>query len=244
MLAAVWEELCRLQCGVVTRAQALAYGLTDKLIESRLRSRRWQRLHTGIYATFSGPPQRLSRLWAALLRAGSGAVLSHESAAELVGLVEMPASDAPIHVTVPGHRTPARITGVVVHRSSRVDKARHPSRLPPQTRVEDTVIDLTQTARMFEKAMGWLARAVNARLTTPDRLANAIHHRPKVRWRRQLGEALRDVENGCHSLLELCYFRNVERAHGLPRGERQVPARGPVGQDLPRCGVRGVPNRG
>jgi very-short-patch-repair endonuclease len=230
MLASVWEELCRLQSGVVTRAQALACGVTDKVIESRLRSRRWQRLYTGVFATFSGPPQRLSRLWAALLRAGPGAALSHESAAELQGLVEMPVADGPIHVTVPTDRTPARIPGVVVHRSSRVDTARHPSRLPPQTRVEDTVVDLTQTSRTFENAMGWLARAVNARLTTPERLASTMEDRRKLRWRGQLGEALRDVENGCHSLLELCYFRNVERAHGLPRGERQVPARGPVGR--------------
>ena len=230
MLAAVWEELCRLQCGVVTRAQALACGLTDKLIESRLRNRHWQRLHTGIFATFSGPPERLSRLWAALLRAGPGAALSHDSAAELTGLIDMSAADAPIHVTVPANRTPARITGVVIHRSSRVDAARHPIRLPPQTRVEDTVVDLTQTARTLELAMGWIARAVNARLTTPERLASAFDDRRKLRWRRQLGEALGDVEDGCQSLLELCYLRNVERAHGLPHGERQVPARGPAGR--------------
>ena len=31
-------------------------------------------------------------------------------------------------------------------------------------------------------------------------------------------------------MLELCYLRNVERAHGLPRGERQVPAIGIAGR--------------
>ena len=32
---------------------------------------------------------------------------------------------------------------------------------------------------------------------------------------------LTDVELGAHSALELRYLRDVERAHGLPRGERQ-----------------------
>jgi very-short-patch-repair endonuclease len=34
-------------------------------------------------------------------------------------------------------------------------------------------------------------------------------------------EALADVTEGCHSMLELRYLRRVERAHGLPRGRRQ-----------------------
>ena len=100
-------------------------------------------------------------MWAAVLRAGNGAVLSHETAAELVGLTDRPS--AKIHVTVPHRRTPARIPGVVVHRSVRAAASRHPSRMPPQTTVEDTVVDLTQTARSIDDAMGWLARAIGER---------------------------------------------------------------------------------
>src|SRR6201999_2129064 len=50
----------------------------------------WTRLDRGIYATGSGPPSRKALLWAALLWAGSGAVLSHETAAELWGLIRPP----------------------------------------------------------------------------------------------------------------------------------------------------------
>ena len=46
-----------------------------------MRSGRWQRLQRGVYATFSGEPTRQTALWAALLRAGPGAVLSHQTAA-------------------------------------------------------------------------------------------------------------------------------------------------------------------
>jgi hypothetical protein len=45
--------------------------------------------------------------------------------------------------------------------------------------------------------------------------------RRRLRWRRELTDALSDVADGCHSLLELRYARQVERAHGLPGGERQ-----------------------
>ncbi len=78
--------------------------------------------------------------------------------------------------------------------------------------------------------MGWIAQAVTARLTTTARLRKAMLGRPKIRWRRQLAEALSDVDSGCHSLLERAYFRNVERAHGLPHGKRQVARVGLAGR--------------
>ncbi len=177
MLAAVFEEFCRLQHGVISRAQVLACGLTAKVIESKLRGRRWQRLYPGVFATFTGMLGRQSRLWAALLRAGDGATLSHETAAEVAGLIDPPALDAPIHITVPERRRVTRIPGVVLHRSSRVDVARHPSRLPPRTRIEETVVDLTQTTRTLGQALSWLTCAIGGRFTTTARLTHAIAQR-------------------------------------------------------------------
>jgi len=46
------------QAGVATRAQLLALGLAPGLIRQQVRSGRWQALHVGVYATFSGPVQR------------------------------------------------------------------------------------------------------------------------------------------------------------------------------------------
>lgn len=216
----VLDSVVRAQEGMISRAQALAGGMTKAAIESKLASGRWQRVFTGVYATFSGPVPRHARLWAAVLRAGPGAVLSHETAAELIGLTDRPSTR--IHVSVPTSRTPIRQPGVVIHRSCRALASRHRTRLPPQTRVEDTVIDLTQTARSLEDAIAWLARAVGSRLTTADRLSTAIGRRPRLRWRRHLCAALHDVADGCHSLTELLYLRQVERQHGLPRGRRQA----------------------
>ncbi|MGC9670186.1 hypothetical protein ACNTMW_27040 [Planosporangium sp. 12N6] len=172
-----------------------------------------------VYATHNGPLGRDCLLWAAVLRAGDGAVLSHESAAEMAGLVDEP--QYPIHVTVPTRRRVRRSAGIVVHRSSRVDAARHPIRLPPQTRVEETVVDLTQTAPSVAQALAWITRACGRRLSRPERIAAAIDARKKLRWREELLAAVCDVAEGAESPLELRYLRDVERAHGLPAGDRQ-----------------------
>jgi hypothetical protein len=112
------RALLTTQHGVLTRPQALSGGMTDKAIEVRLRSGRWQRLQLGVYATFSGEPPRPALIWAAVLRGGPDAVLSHQTAAELSGLMASPQSL--IHLTVPSGAQVARIPGVVVHYSGRL----------------------------------------------------------------------------------------------------------------------------
>ena len=216
----VLDEILRRQHGVITRAQALACGLTPGFLRHQVNARRWRRLRPGIFATFTGPLPRPARLWAAVLAAGRGACLSHESAAELQGLAD---PVEPIHITVPGDRTVRRIPGVRIHRSARVAASVHPVREPPQTRIEETVLDLTQTAPDLTTAYDWIARAVGARRTTPRLLLAALARRPKMRRRRELREGLGDVAAGCLSVLERSYRRDVELAHGLPRADRQVP---------------------
>ena len=56
-------------------------------MQAKLDSGRWRRLHSGVYAAFTGPPDRAPVLWAAVLGAGPRAVLSHQTAAELHGLL-------------------------------------------------------------------------------------------------------------------------------------------------------------
>lgn len=175
-------------------------------------------VHSGKLALPAAP--RTSALWAGVLCAGEGAVSSHATAAELLGLLDRPARR--IHVTVPAGRRFAVPDGMVAHRSNRVGAARHPSRLPPRTRIEETVVDLTQDCGRLGEAIAWVVRACAARLTTPARLTEALAARPRLRWRRPLTEALRDTADGCHSPLELRYARAVERPHGLPRATRQA----------------------
>jgi very-short-patch-repair endonuclease len=126
-----------------------------------------------------------------------------------------------VHVTVPHLRTVQATAGIVVHRSRRAGSVRHPSRLPPQTRVEETVLDLVEGCADLDRAIGWIAGACAQRLTTVQRLVAALASRGRLRWRAEVVDALTDVGAGCQSLLELRYFRDVERRHGLPAGVRQ-----------------------
>jgi len=219
-LSSAARELLTLQSGVISRIQALELGLRADQVRGRLRAGSWQQLHWGVYAAFTGPPPREAQLWAALLRSGTGAVLSHQTAAELHRLT---GGTTAIHVTVPYARRVRGATGLILHRSTRISAARHPVLLPPRTRVEETVIDLTQTARTYDEAVDWLCRACGGRFTTPAHLQEALGQRKKARFRGELMAGLAAVADGAHSNLELRYVRAVERPHGLPAARRQAP---------------------
>ena len=176
-------------------------------------------MHRGVYAVFSGPPGRETSLWAAVLRAGDGAVLSHETAAELHGLIDTPAEA--IYVCIPSTRR-IRTAGIIVRTSSRTGQATQPNRDPPRTTVEETVLDLAHLARTFDDACGWITKACGRRLTTEEKLRAALAQRKKMRWRTELDDVLAAAGDGIHSVLEYRYLRDVERAHGLPRSRHQV----------------------
>jgi hypothetical protein len=81
------------QAGVVTRQQALGAAMPSGAIAAKIRFGRWQRVHAGVYATFTGPVTRDARLWAAVLAAGPGAQLSHQTAAEINRLTDRESPD-------------------------------------------------------------------------------------------------------------------------------------------------------
>ena len=202
-------------------------------IRGRLRNGRWQPLHRGVYAAFTGQPPRLALIWSAVLSAGPGAAASHYTAAELYRFGRRRVEA--IHVTIPAVRTVQRaaramegsvpgLPRLVVHRSDRILRARHPALRPARTTVEETVIDLTQSAATFEDAFNWLCQACASRLTTAGRLRLALSERKKLRYRHELGAALADIADGVHSPLEQRYVHRVERPHALPTARRQPRA--------------------
>ena len=210
------------QYGVIASWQAEVAGISYLQMRDLVRYGRWQRLGFGVYASFTGPPPREAVLWAAVLRAGPCAILSHETAAELDALLDR--CGKLIHVTIPHpqHRKP--IAGLVIHRSSRAIGIRQQGRLPPRTMTEETVLDLAQAATSFDDVISLLARACQRRLTTPFLISETLGQRAKMRWRAEIDLALRDVAMGVHSPLEHRYLRDVERAHGLPTPDRQAEA--------------------
>lgn len=218
------------QGGIVTLQQVIDCGMTVEAVRWQVRSGNWQNVYPpgqagnrpGVYSTFSGRLDRHAYLCAAVLVCGAGATLSHDTAAELHGIYEPKDAAHPIHVTVPSGRTVKPPGGVKIHYSSRIHDSRHPTLLPPRTRVEHTVVNLTQSASSLDAASSVVAQAVQHRLTTHARIAECMDTFKKLRWRAELQEICGRVGSGEHSLLEMRYARRVEKAHGLPMAERQV----------------------
>jgi hypothetical protein len=223
-------RLLKDQDGVITIGQAVAAGVPAKAVRARVRAGRWQVMRRGVYGAFTGRPSRSAELWAVLLRAGPEAVLSHQSAAEVWGLLDGPSRV--IHAMVPHDGNPGRcgqLPGVVIHRSRSLQRARHPALMPPRTRVEETVLDLIDCARDFEEAYDWICRAIGRRRTTAARIRSALEARPRIQWRQDIELALGYAKRGALSVLEFRYVTGVERAHGLPVATRQARVRHATG---------------
>jgi very-short-patch-repair endonuclease/predicted transcriptional regulator of viral defense system len=127
-------RVARRQFGVVTRAQLVALGATERQIGRWLASGRVHRVHAGIYAVGHAAPRREAKWLAAVLACGDGALLSHRSAATLwcIRDGEGPRPD----VTVPygsGRRHPK----IAMHRG----------RLAPQDYARVRGIPVTSPAR-------------------------------------------------------------------------------------------------
>jgi very-short-patch-repair endonuclease len=135
------QELAALaarQHGVVARHQLLALGLGRGAIDSRLRSGRLHAVHRGVYAVGHRCLSRRGIWLAAVLACGDGALLSHQCAAALWGLIDP--SPPPIDVTATRGR-PGR-EGIRLHRASvhlRERSARHGI---PTTCVARTLLDM------------------------------------------------------------------------------------------------------
>ena len=221
-------DAVRFQAGVVSRQQGLSSGMSSNAIASKVRCGRWRQIYPGVYATFNGPAGRDGQLWAAVLYAGKGAQLSHETAAEVNGLTER--LSALINVSIPADRRVSPPNGVKVHLSAYLDlQARFPRGVVPHTLVEETIIDLVDAAKSFDEACGWVTAAFGRRLTGEGPLRTTLDARRKLRWRGQLDEMIIAAAGGAHSLLEFRYDRDVERAHGLPTASQQVPFTKPDG---------------
>ena len=105
------RELAERQHGVFTRGQLIARGVGPKVIDRCLTEHRIEPVYRGVHA-FSRELLSCEGRWmAAVLAAGAGAVLSHQSAATLWGIRRPQAG--PIHVTT--RRKVARRPGLVLH---------------------------------------------------------------------------------------------------------------------------------
>jgi hypothetical protein len=213
------EVLIHEQQRIVSRSQLLAAGRSDSETRRRLRGRRWQVIHPGVYATHTGPLGYDERIVAALLYAGPEAAWSHFTAAEQFGLIK-PDQQRPVYVTVPWRRRVRARPGIVITRDKHWED-RLAAVVPPRSRPAEAVLEIVGLSRSLDDAAAFVAEACQSGRVRPADILSALDGRTQLRHRAALRSILADVAEGTHSLLELRYLRDVERAHGLPPGRRQ-----------------------
>jgi very-short-patch-repair endonuclease len=221
------QAITRNQAGVVSRQQALSSGLTPGMIDTKLRAGWWRQVHAGVYHAFTGSMNRDAQLWAAVLYAGRGAYLSHETAAEINGLADSVSEVT--NVTIPISRRIKPPEGVFIHLSSHKPMIWTPPGMPPYSIVEETVLDLVQAATGKDEVIALVTSGFNRKLLTEDHLRAVARTRKKLRWRDELDEVISVAAGGAHSPLEYRHDRDVQRAHGLPEPVKQAKFRKPEG---------------
>jgi hypothetical protein len=220
---AALARVLRDQDGVVSRRQLVAAGASRTDLRRMLARRDLHVVHPGVYVDHSGRPTRRQREWAAVLLC-EPAALHRESALEAHGMSrdrgEL-ASGGVIHLLVARDRRIDPPAGIVVERvGGHLDWIQE-NRRPPRAVVEFALLKAAAD-RDLVGAVALLADAVHQGITTPPRVLDTLEQLPRLRQRAVLAEILADVAAGTRSVLERRYLRDVERAHGLPVGERQI----------------------
>jgi hypothetical protein len=205
------------QRGLVTRRQCLAAGMSARAVEMRLENAHWAHVHQGVYLTLPGRDDWRTRALAALLACGPNAAWSHRTAAHVWGLVAAPQT---FEILVPHAFTVVEPDGTKVRRSRHLDDRVDPLRWPWLTTVDDTLLDIAESADIDE-TFAVAGRAFPRFRTTEAAVLSRLAARARHPHRALLVEVFSDASSGAESAKELRFLCDVERAHGFPTAIRQ-----------------------
>jgi very-short-patch-repair endonuclease/predicted transcriptional regulator of viral defense system len=220
--------LASAQHGCFSRKQAHACGVTDRMLQRRVRSGDLERLNTSVFRVNGAPGTFRQAVLAACFGGGDICVASHRTAAALHGFDGF--AERVIEVTVP-RRVRYRRRGVVVHQS--LDLAPCDITLIdaiPVTTAERSLIDLGAVTgyRRVEHAFDGAERDSAAARDVVARRHGAIRRQ----GRNGVGPMAVVLDRRSpaipHSVPERVFLRLVENAH-LPPLRCQHPVRLPNG---------------
>lgn len=207
-------ELAARQYGVLSIEQLSALGIGKGSIEKALKNGRLRRLHHGVYAEGHTDLSPHGKCLAAVLACGPGALLSHYSAAWLLGL--LPTQPIPVHVTTP---IPRKRRGMIVIHHSRTlteEDSGLEERIPV-TSVPRTLLDQAALAR-FSRLRRALKRSEELGLFDLPAVLSVLDRNKGHRGNRPLRRALalyeppRFTRSGTEE-----YFVALVEGAGLPR---------------------------
>jgi very-short-patch-repair endonuclease len=208
------SQLLQRQHQVISRGQALAYGLTDDMLRYRLRDGGpWQRLLPGVFVAEAGTPTIDQRETAALLYAGRWATLTGPAALRQFDL--WPPAAKAVDVLVPVSTKRQSRDYVVLHRTRRLPRdvcVRGPLHYALPSRA---VADAARALTDIGSARALLAKAVQSKWCTAEELMTELENGP-TRGSALLRKALSDVARGARSAPEAELMGLITRAR-LPQ---------------------------
>ncbi|SDO50657.1 Transcriptional regulator, AbiEi antitoxin, Type IV TA system [Nakamurella panacisegetis] len=211
------ERLARAQSGVLVRTQILGCGVSDNVLDRLVSAGLFGRIERGLFAYPHGTPPWTGWVWAGVLMGGPHARAGGMTAARLQGLADQ--QPQTIDILTPAGTRPAARNWVTFREERPGVRSISTRTEPPCTRIEDTVLDLCTAGPAA--AIEWITAAIQRRLTSPEALQRALQRRRRIPNRRLITGIIADAADGVHSSLEYHYRHAVEKAHSLPRGQRQ-----------------------
>ncbi len=171
-------ETASAQAGYFTAAQALDHGFSSALLTHHTKTGRFLRVARGLYRLRDYPSAPGEEIVAAWLRQAPRAVVSHESALELLGLSDTIADQ--VHLTVPRERRrlvsqPGVTIHTTTHPFTETDLiSRHGVRLTAPAR---TIVDVAGAGLAPDQVAAAVSQALRRGLTTPALLREAARSR-------------------------------------------------------------------
>ena len=162
------------QAGCFTAAQAAAQGFSSALLGHHVRAGRFLRLTRGLYRFRDYPAQPGDEVVAAWLRQAPDAVVSHESALEVLDLADTIADR--VHLTVPrSRRHLVAQDGVAIHTTTHLLApgdvlTRRGMRVTAPAR---TIADIAASGVAPEQVTAAVQAALTRRMTTPVLISEA-----------------------------------------------------------------------
>jgi hypothetical protein len=207
---------------VVSRVQLRSHGWSDGQIDHEITYGRWHAPARGVVALQNAPLTYDQRLWAGVLHAGGGAVLTQLTACRRAGL-EWKGDEETVHVLTPKGDLVEPMAGFVFHQTRRPYHRwlRPVGSGPPRLPVEHAALLTAERDRFVRRAVGLLAACVQQRLTTAELLLATAPQITKLRNGAVFAPALGDIAGGAQSFAEIDVGLLCERS-GLAAPVRQA----------------------
>jgi hypothetical protein len=198
---------------VISRRQVLALGMTERVLQHRLRTGGpWQRLLPGVFLTVTGTPTTEQKNVAALLYAGAGSLLTGTAALRWWG-VKAPYTSV-IDVLIPATRQRKEAGFVRIHVTTRMPRQptiAGPLRLAPVARA---VADTARGQTTLAEVRALVAAAVQQGRCTPGLLTVELGNGP-TQHSALLRLAVGDIAEGVRSNPE-ADLKDLIKQAGLP----------------------------